>query len=55
MDFPVWIARMRTPELNALAIRALQQAAAQETRTHFAIEPEGSFMLDVLMVETLAE
>jgi SAM-dependent methyltransferase len=54
MDFPVWIARMRTPEVNALAIRALQQAAAKETTARFAIESDGSFMLDVLMVETLA-
>ncbi len=27
MDFPTWIARMRTPELNAKAIRALQPSA----------------------------
>jgi hypothetical protein len=27
MDFSVWIARMRTPDLNAKAIRALQQVA----------------------------
>ncbi len=51
MDFPVWIARMRTPEENVKAIRALQNAASVETKTHFAIEPDGSFMLDVLMIE----
>lgn len=54
MDFPVWIARMRTPTLHVHAIRALQDAAAAETRAHFAIEPDGSFLLDVLMVETVA-
>ncbi|MFO1049195.1 MAG: class I SAM-dependent methyltransferase [Geminicoccaceae bacterium] len=54
MDFPVWIARMRTPSLHVHAIRALQDAAAAETRAHFAIEPDGSFLLDVLMVETVA-
>ena len=54
MDFLVWIARMRTPALHAHAIRALQDAAAAETRAHFAIEPDGSFLLDVLMVETVA-
>ena len=43
MDFPVWIARMRTPEENVKAIRALQNAASRETKTHFAIEPDGSF------------
>jgi SAM-dependent methyltransferase len=51
MDFPVWTARMRTPEENVKAIRALQGAASAETRTHFAIEPDGSFLLDVFMIE----
>lgn len=54
MDFAVWTARMRTPELNVAAIRALQVAAAEETRAHFAIEADGSFLLDVLMLETVA-
>ncbi|MBN8871231.1 MAG: class I SAM-dependent methyltransferase [Rhodospirillales bacterium] len=54
MDFPVWIARMRTPAENARAIRALQAAASTETRRHFAIEDDGSFMLDVLMIEAHA-
>ena len=51
MDFPVWIARMRTREENVKAIRALQDAASAETKAHFAIEPDGSFLLDVLMIE----
>jgi len=54
MDFPVWIARMRTPDENVRAIRALQMAAAAETKAHFAIEPDGSFMLDILMIEASA-
>ena len=55
MDFPVWTARMRTPEENVRIIRALQAAASAEVRSHFAIEPDGSFMLDTLMIETAAE
>lgn len=51
MDFPVWTARMRTPQENVKAIRALQIAASAETKAHFAIEPDGSFLLDVLMIE----
>ena len=51
MDFPVWTARMRTPEENVKAIRSLQIAASSETKTHFAIEPDGSFLLDILMIE----
>src|ERR1700721_641438 len=55
MDFPVWIARMQTPQENVKAIRALQNAASTETKTHFAIEPDGSFSLDMLMIEASAE
>jgi hypothetical protein len=54
MDFPVWTARMQTPDENAKAIRALQIAASAETKAHFAIEPDGSFHLDMLMVEATA-
>jgi SAM-dependent methyltransferase len=54
MDFPVWIARMQTSEVNVKAIRALQIAASSETKAHFAIEPDGSFSLDMLMIEALA-
>lgn len=54
MDFPVWIARMATPEPLAVAIRMVQDSAPQEVRHHFAIEPDGSFMLDMAMFETAA-
>jgi SAM-dependent methyltransferase len=54
MDFPVWTARMRTPAGNIRAIRALQAAASAETKAHFAIEDDGSFILDILMIEAMA-
>ena len=54
MDFPSWIARMRTPDTNRDAIRALQAAASDAVRSHFAIEPDGSFMLDTLTLEVVA-
>ncbi len=54
MDFAVWIARMTTPEENVRAIRALQRAASAETKAYFAIEEDGSFLLDVLMIETVS-
>jgi SAM-dependent methyltransferase len=54
MDFPVWTARMQTPEESMRAIRALQIAASAETRAYFAIEPDGSFMLDMMMIEATA-
>jgi SAM-dependent methyltransferase len=55
MDFPVWTARMSTPEENVRAIRALQMAASAETKAHFAIEADGSFQLDILMIAATAE
>lgn len=54
MDFATWIARMRTPKVQADAIRALQQQASKEVRSHFAIEADGSFQLDVMMLEARA-
>jgi SAM-dependent methyltransferase len=54
MDFPTWTARMATPDANCRMIRALQHAAAAEVQAHFAIEPDGSFMLDTLMIEATA-
>jgi ubiquinone/menaquinone biosynthesis C-methylase UbiE len=51
MDFPTWTARMGTPDENARAIRALQAAASAEVEAQFAIEDDGSFMLDILMIE----
>jgi len=54
IEFASWIARMRTPALQAEAVRALQTAASGEVRDHFAIEDDGSFMLDVMVLETVA-
>lgn len=54
MDFPVWIARMATPPDLAQAIRVLQKSAPAEVQSHFAIEPDGSFMLDLLVIEAVA-
>ena len=51
LDFATWVERMRTPAVQVQAIRALQAAVSDEARSHFAIAPDGSFMLDVLMLE----
>lgn len=51
MDFPVWIARMNTPEVRANAIRSLEAEMPAEVAQHFAIEPDGSFMLDTMSLE----
>lgn len=54
MDFPTWIERMATPEPLATAIRLVQESAPDEVRRHFAIEADGSFMLDMAMFDTVA-
>jgi SAM-dependent methyltransferase len=54
MDFPVWIAHMNTPEDRASAILTLQASAPAEVKQHFEIEKDGSFWLDVMMMETVA-
>ncbi|MDP4004486.1 class I SAM-dependent methyltransferase [Methylobacterium sp. NEAU K] len=51
MEFASWIARMRTPPVNAAAIRALQAAAPEEVTAHFGIEADGSFLIDSVLIE----
>lgn len=51
MDFTDWTARMRTPPEHIAAIRALQCIAGAEVNAHFAIEPDGSFTIDTVLIE----
>lgn len=51
IEFSPWIARMRTPAERALAIRSLWESAPDEVREYYGVQPDGSFMLDVAMVE----
>ncbi|RVT93061.1 class I SAM-dependent methyltransferase [Sphingomonas crocodyli] len=54
MEFASWIARMRTAEAHVAAILSLQHGASAEVRSALAIEPDGSFLLDVAMFELRA-
>lgn len=54
MDFAAWVKRIGTPPESIAAIRALQAAAAATTRAYFAIEPDGSFELDVAGIRATA-
>jgi hypothetical protein len=45
---------MNTPEDRASAILTLQASAPAEVKQYFGIEEDGSFWLDVLMMETVA-
>lgn len=54
MDYPTWVERMRTPDTHRAAIRSLQEHAARETAAYYEIEPDGSFTIDSLELETVA-
>ena len=51
LEFAGWIARIGTPETLAHAIRTLQNRVSEAVREHFAIEPDGSFTIDTMMIE----
>jgi ubiquinone/menaquinone biosynthesis C-methylase UbiE len=50
LDFGAWIARMRTPDVHVAAIRSLQRRASAEVRDYFAIEDDGSFTVDTVLI-----
>ena len=54
MDFPVWVARIATPDENVKALRKMQVEAPDEVKRHTELEPDGSFMLDVMMIQATA-
>ena len=54
LDFRAWIARIGTPETQARAIRSLQHGAPPDIVAHFAIEPDGSFTIDTMLLEAEA-
>jgi SAM-dependent methyltransferase len=54
LDFAAWVGRMRTPEVQVTAIRALQAAMAEPVRKHFEIAADGSFVIDQAVFELVA-
>ena len=54
MNFAVWTERMQTPKVQSDAIRALQQAMSETVTRYFAIDPEGSFDLDIAFFQASA-
>jgi ubiquinone/menaquinone biosynthesis C-methylase UbiE len=51
LEFGTWVARMRTPPERVAAIRSLWSGAPDEVRQHYAVQADGSFELDALMIE----
>jgi ubiquinone/menaquinone biosynthesis C-methylase UbiE len=50
LEFSSWIKRMNTPDAHVAAIRSLQRSAGSEVLEHFAIEEDGSFTIDTLLI-----
>ncbi|AXW63660.1 SAM-dependent methyltransferase (plasmid) [Ralstonia solanacearum] len=53
MAFDSWIARIRTPQVRADAIRDLFDRAPDEARQYFAVVPDHSFAIDAMMIEAV--
>jgi ubiquinone/menaquinone biosynthesis C-methylase UbiE len=51
--FQPWIERMQTAEDHVRAIRSLQRLAPDPVRRHFAIQADGSYMLDAMSIEAV--
>lgn len=50
LEFSAWVGRMNVPPVFVAAIRALQAKADDEVVRHFAIEADGSFWLDTMLM-----
>lgn len=51
LQFAAWIDRMNTPKVQSDAIRALQAAMSETVTRYFDIGPDGSFDLDVMLIQ----
>jgi ubiquinone/menaquinone biosynthesis C-methylase UbiE len=50
LEFASWIERIKTPPAHVAAIRSLHQYAASEVADYFAIEADGSFTVDTVLI-----
>ncbi|WP_392564501.1 class I SAM-dependent methyltransferase [Orbus wheelerorum] len=50
LQFDSWVKRMRTPDVLINAIRAYQVSAGKETQQYFALQEDGSFTSDTLLI-----
>ena len=53
LTFSSWIARMRTPPVLVDAIRAYQQAAPRDVKRYYALQDDGSFSTDTVLIEAV--
>ncbi|MDR3435646.1 MAG: class I SAM-dependent methyltransferase [Telmatospirillum sp.] len=50
LEFGSWVARMNTPDSHVQAIRSLQRQANDTVSNYFAIEQDGSFTIDAMVL-----
>jgi ubiquinone/menaquinone biosynthesis C-methylase UbiE len=50
IEFSPWIERMRTPPDRVAAIHSLWNTAPDEVRSHFEVQPDGSFTLQKILI-----
>lgn len=51
IDFDTWVARIRTPADSVAGIRALWAHAPDEVRGYYAVQADGSFEHDALLID----
>jgi len=50
LDFTSWVTRMGTPAVQVETLRALHRRMPQEVAAHFAMEADGSFTVDTMVL-----
>ena len=50
LAFQAWVDRINTPQTHRPALLSLQAGAAPEVKAHFAIQADGSFTLDTMLI-----
>jgi ubiquinone/menaquinone biosynthesis C-methylase UbiE len=51
LEFTSWITRMDTAASHVEAIRSLQNLMSEDVQAYFAIEKDGSFTIDTMLIE----
>ncbi|MFV3127420.1 class I SAM-dependent methyltransferase [Niveispirillum sp. KHB5.9] len=55
LEFQPWVERIDSPASHRSALLSLQAGAAAEVKSHFAIEADGSFTIDTMLIVAVKE
>ncbi|MBP7334576.1 class I SAM-dependent methyltransferase [Niveispirillum sp.] len=55
LEFQPWVDRIGSPESHRPALRSLLAGAAAEVKQHFAVEADGSFTIDTMLMVAVKE